>query len=148
VKEGVLPHLKKEYKIEVCGYSLGSIVAIWLALTLQEDYGYYIETIVTFGQPNVITPKDFRACLSLGVIRILTSKDPTRFFFEQCGHAGLQIILSSSGVVELDYLDDFGRQMSEDSGITKFLKRKVNNLQGYLSAHSLEEYTKKLKSRK
>jgi len=131
-----------DYEIEITGYALGAVVGIFLGIFLQEK-SYNIKRITTFGQPNVITSKDFNSCLGLGIIKILLEKDPTMYLFENCGHAGHQLILSSKRAYQEEYLDDFGKQMSEKSEFSKFVKSKQNVLT-FLPHHSLNAYVAKL----
>jgi len=91
----------------------------------------------------VITSKDYQSSLGLGIVKILLDKDPTLYLFENCGHGGHQLILSSKRVYQIDYLDDFGKQMSEKSEFSKFIKSKQSVLT-YLPHHSLDAYVTKL----
>uniref|UniRef100_A0A6B2L217 PH domain-containing protein n=1 Tax=Arcella intermedia TaxID=1963864 RepID=A0A6B2L217_9EUKA len=124
--------------IEITGYALGAVVGIFLGISLKEK-SFNITKITTFGQPNIITLQDFQHSLNLGIVRILLPKDPTTYLFENCGHGGHQLILTVKALEQMEYLDDFGKQMSKVIELNKIVK--PSTLTNY---HSIDAYVSKL----
>eukprot|EP01125_Pyxidicula_operculata_P006186 TRINITY_DN2153_c1_g1_i1.p1 TRINITY_DN2153_c1_g1~~TRINITY_DN2153_c1_g1_i1.p1 ORF type:complete len:1534 (-),score=299.24 TRINITY_DN2153_c1_g1_i1:296-4588(-) len=139
VRNEISDVLRKEYEIEISGYGLGSIVAIFLALGLSES-SYNVTSVVTFGQPSVVSSKDFYSSCNLKVMRIILNKDPARYFFEQCAHGGLQMNLGK--YTNVVWMDDLGRQMVEEPGLVKFLKKQ--SLELAVERSSIKTYIEKL----
>lgn len=70
----IKPLLKKNYRINTTGHSLGGAVAFILAAKLDKD-GFDINQIVTFGQPKVTNLNGASALEHLNVIRVVTPQD-------------------------------------------------------------------------
>ena len=68
------PFLKKGYKIQTTGHSLGGAIALILAMYLDKDQ-YKIGQIITFGQPKVTNMSGARQLAHLNVIRVVTALD-------------------------------------------------------------------------
>lgn len=109
ISKVILPNIRKHAETQLCGYGLGSIIAIQMGLLLQSQ-GYTVKRILTFGQPKSISAKDFSSCNLLGLVRILLPKDPALHFFDNHAHAGQQLILTSKP--QLESVPNFGDQVS------------------------------------
>jgi hypothetical protein len=109
VAKKILPNIRKYGETQICGFGFGAVIAIHMGLLLQSQ-GYTVKRIVTFGQPKIITAKDFSSCNLLGLVRILLPKDPAIALFDNHGHAGQQLILSSKP--QLETMPSFGDQVS------------------------------------
>jgi len=109
----------------------------------MKQQGFSISCIITFGQPNILLTKEFQACLNLGIVKIIIDKDPTLYLFENYAHAGQQLVICSNKTYTLDLLNDFGKQVSEKSELSKFLKNKSNILSS-LEYHHMDTYCEKL----
>ncbi len=74
VFQRIRPKLRKGYRIETTGHSMGGAVALILAKYL-EDAGFSIAQVITFGQPRVTNFNGAKAFNNLDVIRIVTPLD-------------------------------------------------------------------------
>ncbi len=68
------PHLDKAVPVVATGHSLGGAIAQVVALHLQRD-GFYIQQVVTFGQPKVTNVAGAALFNSLPLTRVVTVKD-------------------------------------------------------------------------
>jgi hypothetical protein len=66
--------LKKTYRIETTGHSLGGAVALILAKYLDTD-GFNIDRVITFGQPKVTNFEGAKDFEHLNLIRVVTPLD-------------------------------------------------------------------------
>ena len=96
------PFLKKGYRINTTGHSLGGAVALILAAILDDD-GFKVNQVITFGQPKVTNLSGASSLDSLDIIRVVTPKDivPLLPLFDPLDinnldiywHAGKELIL-------------------------------------------------------
>lgn len=96
------PFLKKGYRINTTGHSLGGAVALILAAMLDDD-GFKVNQVITFGQPKVTNLSGASSLDSLDIIRVVTPKDiiPLLPLFDPLDinnldiywHAGKELIL-------------------------------------------------------
>lgn len=96
------PLLKRDYKIDVTGHSLGGAVAVILAIYLDADQ-YEIDQVTTFGQPKVTNVAGAEKIQHINIIRVVTPLDvvPLVPFFDPLDinnidiywHAGKEVIL-------------------------------------------------------
>lgn len=70
----IKPLLRKNYRINTTGHSLGGAVAFILAAMLDKD-GFNINQVVTFGQPKVTNLSGASTLEHLNVIRVVTPQD-------------------------------------------------------------------------
>lgn len=68
------PLLKKGYRIQTTGHSLGGAVAVILAAFLDSD-GFDVDQVVTFGQPKVTNLTGAGKFKNLKITRVVTPKD-------------------------------------------------------------------------
>ncbi len=66
--------LKKDYKIQTTGHSLGGAIAVILAMYLDKE-GYKLSNILTFGQPKVTNVSGAGKFEHLRIIRVVTKLD-------------------------------------------------------------------------
>ncbi len=74
IYEKVRPSLKKDYRIDTTGHSLGGAAALILAMYLDAA-GYDVGQVITFGQPKVTNLGGSRQYAHLDVTRVVTPKD-------------------------------------------------------------------------
>ncbi|MCP4009805.1 MAG: lipase family protein [Proteobacteria bacterium] len=102
VYTGLKPFLKKDYRINTTGHSLGGAVAMILAAILDGN-GFEVNQVTTFGQPKVTNLSGASSLDSLDIIRVVTDKDivPLVPLFDPLDindldiywHAGIELIL-------------------------------------------------------
>lgn len=68
------PDLKKEYRINTTGHSLGGAVALILAMYIDAD-GFNVGKVITFGQPKVANITGSQQYSHLDVTRVVMPKD-------------------------------------------------------------------------
>jgi len=144
ITKNITPYLRKYHPTQICGYGLGSIVAIHVGLKLQAD-NYLVSDVLTLGQPNIVSSKDFPACGLLGITRILLPQDPALALFENHAHAGKQLILGGKNKAELENVPNFAQQLSLTVKFPKVLCKKDSHL---YSKFCLVAYEKALLSLK
>lgn len=66
--------LKPGYKINTIGHSLGGAAALILAMMLDRQ-GFFIDEVITFGQPKVTNISGSRKFKHLNITRLVTPKD-------------------------------------------------------------------------
>jgi ankyrin repeat protein len=86
------PHLKKDFAVQLTGYSLGSIGTVYLAVKLQQKV-FKVTKIVNFAQPNFMSDSEVPTMRTLAVIRIVDVSDPVFDAFVGYLHIGHQITL-------------------------------------------------------
>jgi hypothetical protein len=74
IYDRVKARLKKDYRINTTGHSLGGAVALILAMYLDAG-GFDVDQVITFGQPKVTNITGSRKYSHLDVTRIVTPKD-------------------------------------------------------------------------
>lgn len=68
------PLLKRDYKVQLTGHSLGGAVALILAMYLDADR-LDIEQVITFGQPKVTNLAGANGIAHLNILRVVTPTD-------------------------------------------------------------------------
>lgn len=98
----IKPLLKRDYKIQFTGHSLGGAVALILAMYLDADR-LDIEQVITFGQPKVTNLAGANSIAHLNILRVVTPTDLVPLLppfdpldlsnLEIYWHAGKEVIL-------------------------------------------------------
>jgi hypothetical protein len=70
----VQPQLRRGYRTQLTGLSLGGAVAAVLAIQMTQS-GYQVEKVVTFGQPRFTTVSGSRSLGYLPIVRIVDEND-------------------------------------------------------------------------
>ncbi len=139
------PFLKKGYRINTTGHSLGGAVALILAALLDRD-GFKAIQIITFGQPKVTNFHGAASLQSLDIIRVVTQKDivPLVPFFDPLEFNNLDIYWHAG--TELLLLD--GNQYSVLQGVnsmlraTRFTQQAFNEVN--LQHHQMQFYLQRI----
>lgn len=135
------PFLKKDYRINTTGHSLGGAVALILAAMLDDD-GFKVNQVITFGQPKVTNLSGASSLDSLDIIRVVTPKDiiPLLPLFDPLDFNNLDIYWHAGK--ELILLD--GNQYAVLQGVnsmlraTRFTQQPLN--EANLQHHQMQVY--------
>ena len=156
--------LKKGNKTTIIGHSLGGAIAAILGLYLYEN-NYYIEQVVTFGQPKFTNENGMKKYQSLPLIRIagkgdvVVSVPPSSRFFEFI-HSGLKVSLDNKKIsyskvgdeqnkiddTPIEYSLDYLRSLDvKNHKMIYYLKRLKSNINKSIYIQFKEGYTWKRK---
>ena len=145
IYDKVKTKLKRDYRINTTGHSLGGAAALVLAMYLDAS-GYEVDQVITFGQPKVTNIQGSRAYSHLNVTRVVTPKDMVPLVppmdpmdlmnMDIYWHQGTEIVLQEGSVYsELEGMDsvmratDFMNEMVTDKNLTHhFMTTYINML--------------------
>lgn len=137
--------LKKDYRINTTGHSLGGAIAVILAMSLAKD-NFTVGDVVTFGQPKVTNLSGSEKYENLKVLRVVTKLDivPLVPPFDPKDIKNLDIFWHQG--TELILLD--GDEYSIATGIKSMLRaigffKKVPDRKN-LEYHKMDTYLKKI----
>ncbi len=141
IYDKIKPQLKRDYRINTTGHSLGGAAALILAMYLDAA-GYDVGEIITFGQPKVTNVGGSRKYGHLDLTRVVTPRDMVPLVppldpmdlmnIDIYWHLGTEVVLQADNAYsELEGMDSMMRA-------TDFLNEMVSEKN--LRHHYMSEY--------
>lgn len=142
VHQDLLPHLSRDYAVQVTGHSMGAAIAALLMIYLHED-GFTLASSMTFGQPKITNRQGVKRYGFLPLLRVVNEEDvipllpPTNLVHPVHGtyeHIGPELILEAGkGYAYLPEHDaerksvgslwrNLGRERVKDHAMVRYLE--------------------------